>query len=332
MLPSRAACRLVTLGIIVFLSALPVYAASSKNLIKDLGNPDWKVRYQAALTLGEQRNKNALPSLIKALSDRERIVRDSAALALTRIGGKEVEKEFLEALFSGNNETRSRAALALGRMKVKRAVEPLLKLLHDGNWLVRWSAALALGMIGEKQAVPGLESVLQDSYYNRVSRKYPVREAAAGALARIEEGGKGKLARVESDLIRNPGDIMRTLNLAEDYLGKEKEEKAIRLLERLRKLNLPNEEYRVRVGFDLAYGYGQAGKWKKSRELFSQLVEEYPHFQNRDKALYSLGILYYRLGKRNKAVETLQKLIDGYPGSRLIGGAKKLLKKMENRE
>ena len=96
-------------------------------------------------------------------------------------------------------------------------------------------------------------------------------------------------------------------------------------------LNLSPEEYRVRVRFDLAYGYGQVGKWEKSRELFSKLVEEYPHFQNRDKALYSLGILYYRLGNREQAVRTLQKLIDGYPESLLLGEARKLLKKTEDR-
>ncbi|NOX98025.1 MAG: tetratricopeptide repeat protein [Nitrospirae bacterium] len=308
------------------------YGIQTGDLIKELSYPDWKVRYQAALTLGEQRNEKAVTPLVKALSDKERIVRDSAALALTRIGGKKVEEVFLQDLFSRNDETRSRAALALGRMRVERAEEPLLKLLPDKNWLVRWSASLALGMIGEEQAVPALEVALKDGYYDKVSGKYPVREAAGSALARIKSKREKDLVFLESDLRKNPGDIGKALTLAEAYLGKEKEKKAIRLLEKLMKLNLPNEEkYRARIRFDLAYGYGQVGKWRKSRKLFRELVERYPDFKDADKALYSLAILYYKLGEKNKTVQTVQKLIDRYPRSEVITKAKELLEKTGNR-
>lgn len=323
--PTRINWLLMLLGLTVFLSALSVCGASTSDSIKELSHPDWKVRYQAALTLGEKRSKGALIPLIKALSDKERIVRDSAALALTRIGGRKVEEEFLKALSSRSDETRSRAALALGRMRVKRAVEPLLKLLHDRSWLVRWSAVLALGMIGEEQAVPGLESALKDEYYDGASRKYPVREAAGSALARIKDRKGEELTYLESDLRKNPKDIEKALTLAEAYLGKEEERKAIRLLEKFMKFNPPDEGYRARAQFDLAYGYGQIGQWGKSQELFGKLVEQYPDFKDIDKALYSLGILYYRLGDGDKAIQTLQKLIDRYPGSQLIDEAKRLL-------
>lgn len=311
----------------VFLNALPVYGALTGDLIEALSHPDWKVRYQAALTLGERRSKRALVPLIKALSDKERIVRDSAALALTRMGGRKIEEEFLRALFSRDDEVRSRAALALGRMRVKRAGEPLLKLLHDGNWLVRWSAVLALGMIGEEQAVPGLEIALKDGYYDGASGEYPVREAAGSALARIKAGKGKKLTSLESDLRRNPKSVEKALTLAEAYLGEGKERKAIHLLEKFMELNPPGEGCITRFQFNLAYGYGQIGQWRKSRELFAKLVEQHPDFKDIDKALYSLGILYYRLGEGDKAFRTLQRLIDDYPGSQLIDEARRLLEK-----
>ncbi len=332
---STGALVLVKVTIFVICTLFLTRSASgvqTGDLVKDLSHPDWNIRYQAALTLGKKRSKGALTPLIKSLSDSKRIVRDSAALALTRIGGKRVEEEFLKGLFSGNNEARSRAALALGRMKVKRAVEPLLKLLHDKSWLVRWSTVLALGKIGAEEAVPGLEAALKDGYYDGVSGKYPVREAAGSALARIKDRKGENLACLESDLRKNPEDVEIILALSEAYLGKKKERKAIRLLEKLMKLNPPNGEYRARARFDLAYGYGQIGEWGKSQRLFRELVKQYPDSKDVDKALYSLGVLNYRLGDEAEAARNLRKLIDRYPGSKLVDKAKKLLGETEDRK
>jgi HEAT repeat protein len=86
------------------------------------------------------------------------------------------------------------AAYSLGNIRDKRAIEPLISTLSKHEHPdVQWRAAEALGKIGDEKALGPLNAVLkhEDSWLNY---KDPwVREAAEGAIKRIEHKRKVEL-------------------------------------------------------------------------------------------------------------------------------------------
>ena len=94
---------------------------SVESLIRDLKSPDSFVRWAAAWSLQDTKNKRVVDHLVKALNDTDPTV-------------------------------RAAAATALGWMKDERAVEPLIKSLKDRDDEVRLAAIKALGEIGDERA------------------------------------------------------------------------------------------------------------------------------------------------------------------------------------
>ena len=71
-------------------------------------------------------------------------------------------------------------------MMRKAEIEEILPLLKDRNWEVRWSAAYALGRVGDRKALAALSPVAEkDPYFDAAAGTYPVREAAARAIKRL---------------------------------------------------------------------------------------------------------------------------------------------------
>jgi len=151
-------------------------------LIESLKDKDEEVRINAALALGEAKNRKAVEPLIETLKDESRKVRESAALALGVIGDERAIKPLLEIL-KKDDEIRWAAAKALGWIgepvgKNKMVIEALIGALRDKNEEVGEAAAWALGRIGDARAVDPLIDALEDDDEN-------VRKAAAKALNSI---------------------------------------------------------------------------------------------------------------------------------------------------
>ena len=159
--------------------------------VADLNDPAKQADAIVVLAQMGPRARLAVPALIEDLKSSDKSVRSSAASVLSRIGtdARTAVPALVDALKDSNQDVRLNAAIALHWISsdVKRtAVTALLEVLKDSDPVLRGKAASALGDSGPeaKQAVPGLRKALKD-------HNEKVREAAAGALKRIEPDGTG---------------------------------------------------------------------------------------------------------------------------------------------
>ncbi|MCX8022468.1 MAG: HEAT repeat domain-containing protein [Syntrophorhabdaceae bacterium] len=119
-------------------SALQILTMSelevTEALIDFLSSEDNELRQYAALSLGEIRDKKAVPYLIKALNDEDINV-------------------------------RYHAVEALGKIKAEDAVEPLLEILETKDFFLTFPAIDALVSIGDERVVPRLVHLLDDEMF-----------------------------------------------------------------------------------------------------------------------------------------------------------------------
>ncbi|MEW6571205.1 MAG: outer membrane protein assembly factor BamD [Nitrospirota bacterium] len=71
--------------------------------------------------------------------------------------------------------------------------------------------------------------------------------------------------------------------------------------------------------------YYKKGSYNAALGRFEELLKEYPDYNKKDEVLYYAGLSYKNLGKKEKAVEYLSRLVREYPNSKLIDEAKKEL-------
>ncbi|MBX3237854.1 MAG: HEAT repeat domain-containing protein [Nitrospiraceae bacterium] len=140
------------------------------DLLKD---PDWVVRREAAITLGEMGDERCVDPLAQALRDGDWQVREVAIEGLGQIGSPAVEI-LLKLLRDW--DVRKYAITALGKIRDERVLEPLMRQLHNDEF--KDDATDALVNLGEP-AVPGLIKALKD-------KDELVRKQAVIALGRIK--------------------------------------------------------------------------------------------------------------------------------------------------
>jgi len=138
-------------------------------LIAELTAPNYRIRAQAASTLGKLQAIQAIPALLDALADFDPADESSrvnmcASAALAAIG-----EPALEPLIAALQEKRSHprdswrrywTTEALGLLCDPRAVEPLITALTDSEKGVREGAAEALGRIRDTRALVPLKHLL----------------------------------------------------------------------------------------------------------------------------------------------------------------------------
>ncbi len=154
------------------------------DLLKD---PDWVVRREAVVTLGEMADERCVEPLVRCLRDGDWQVREAAVDAIGLVGSPAVDmlihymrdwdarKYVIRALGKINDERvldplifilkndefkddATRALVELGHP----AVERLIVALTDKDEFVRKQSILALGDIGSAEAVDPLIAMLQD--------------------------------------------------------------------------------------------------------------------------------------------------------------------------
>ncbi|MCE3223727.1 MAG: protein of unknown function, contains HEAT-like repeat [Nitrospira sp.] len=140
------------------------------DLLKD---PDWVVRREAAITLGEMGDERCVEPLAGALRDGDWQVREVAIDGLGQIGSPAVDV-LIKLLRDW--DVRKSAIMALGRIRDERVLEPLMQQLRNDEFME--DATDALVNLGEP-SLPGLVKALKD-------KEELVRKQAVIALGRIK--------------------------------------------------------------------------------------------------------------------------------------------------
>jgi HEAT repeat protein len=200
-------------------SALQVLQATSvkttETLIEFLKGDDDDLRMQAALTLGEQKDAQAIPALLEALGDENENVRFHAIEALGKLKAAEAVEPLME-IAEARHFFLSFAALdALQKIGDEAVATRILPLLNDE--LLRDAAIETLGAVGGVEAVAPLVALINadKSFAAAAARslaalsgRFPSKENEIIERARgaIDEAGKSNLAQAfdtagETDLI-----------------------------------------------------------------------------------------------------------------------------------
>lgn len=140
-----------------------------------LNDPDWVVRREAVITLGEMGDERCIEPLAKAMRDGDWQVREVAVEAMGQVGSPAVEM-LLKLLRDW--EVRKCAILALGKIRDERVLDPLMLQLRNDEF--KDDAINALVELGEP-ALPRLITALRDKDDN-------VRTSAVLALGRLKNG------------------------------------------------------------------------------------------------------------------------------------------------
>ncbi|MDH5640708.1 MAG: HEAT repeat domain-containing protein [Nitrospira sp.] len=201
-----------------------------------LDDPDWVVRREAVITLGEMGDERCIAPLAKALRDGDWQVREVAVDAMGQVGPPAVE---LLIKLLRDWDVRKYAILALGKIRDERVLAPLMLQLRNDEF--KDDAINALVELGEP-AVSRLVAALRDKDEN-------MRKSAVLALGRIRSG------EAVDPLIEMIGDkdwfIRLTAAAALEAIGDERGRDAIKPL-----LKDPDLVVKMRVERILA-------KWKK---------------------------------------------------------------------
>lgn len=168
-----------------------------------LQDPDWVVRREAVVTLGEMADDRCVEPLIRTLRDGDWQVREAAVEAIAEVGPPAVE---LLIRYMRDWEARKYVIQALGKINDERVLDPLMSMLHNDEFkddatralidlgspavpklivalsdkeeFVRKQAILALGAIKDPAAVDPLMAMLQNQdWFTRLT--------AAAALEKI---------------------------------------------------------------------------------------------------------------------------------------------------
>jgi len=140
------------------------------DLLKD---PDWVVRREAAITLGEMGDERCVEPLCHALRDGDWQVREVVIEGLGQIGSPAVE---LLIKLLRDWDVRKYAIAALGKIRDERVLDPLMLQLRNDEF--KDDALNALVELGQP-ALPRLVTGLKDKDEN-------VRKQAVKALGRIK--------------------------------------------------------------------------------------------------------------------------------------------------
>lgn len=139
-----------------------------------LTDPDWVVRREAVITLGEMGDERCVEPLARALRDGDWQVREVAIEALGQVGSPAVDT-LLKLLRDW--EVRKYAIAALGKIRDERVLNPLMQQLRNDEF--KDDAVNALVDLGGP-AVQGLIAALKD-------KEETVRKCAVLALGRIKD-------------------------------------------------------------------------------------------------------------------------------------------------
>ena len=197
-------------------------------LIACLQDPDVDLRTQAALILGERRDRRAVPALIRALDDPDDNVQFHAIEALGSLAAAEAAPVLVEIASRGEFFLGFPSIEALSRIGDPSVAPRLVPLLNDG--LLRAAVAEALGELGDELVVGPLVRLLNEpdaptdvvadalaALYERYEERYRAGEHVASLVRHdIRAAGTQNLLdavhRLSADRLRGIARVMGWLS------------------------------------------------------------------------------------------------------------------------
>jgi TolA-binding protein len=154
-------------------------------------------------------------------------------------------------------------------------------------------------------------------------------------LAKLAETRRGKLTFREARRLaqQNPGDVQANWKVAETYLEEGREDLAEPHLRNVIAHDEQNQYgHTDNAMFALAFALGKRGDYAKAVYSFEKLLERWPDYKDKDKALYCLGLSQMAVGQKDKGRATLEKLMREFPKSSTVKSAQAALDKLKAKE
>ena len=297
------------------------------------------VRWSAALAFGQAGRREALTWLeAAAKSDASESVREAAAEAAAKLRS---QLRWLRSLREALKEAR-------------RTKQPVLAyfFVPESEYCRRFEGAvLASPEVAERAAefvcvrvdaaryqddanrhdVRGAPTmVVMDGQGNELSRVTGVVEKER-VLARLAEARRGteSFRELQRRAERTPTDVEANWKVAQICLDEGREDVAESCLRNVIAYDEANR-YGVTAKALLALGvvFGHKGEHAKAAYCCEQLLARWPSFEQKDKALYCLGLSRLASRETEKGRAALERLVREYPESVVVKQAQETLKKL----
>jgi periplasmic divalent cation tolerance protein len=310
---------------------------------KCLKDENSTVRWSAVVALGQSGRLEAIPCLDElAKSDTSDSVREAAGEAVARLrASPQWVRTLLDALKQGRELKKPVLAYFFLRdseycQKLEEGLFTDRAVLDEAEKFVcaRVNAATEAD-VARKFDVRGAPTILLlDGDGNEMTRVTGLVDKPA-LLAKLSEARRSKLTFREAKRLaqRNPADVQANWKVAEGYLEESREDLAE---PHLRNVVEHDEENRYgftdNAMFALGYCLGRRGEYAQAVYSFEHLLERWPNFKDKDKALYCLGLSQLALGRQDKGRAALEQLIREFPDGAIVKSAKVALDKLEAKD
>ena len=307
-----------------------------------LQDEDATVRWSAALALGRSGHVEAIPWL-KTVAEKD------AAESVREVAGEAVEQlqagmAWHYALPEGVRQARAlRKPLLVyvfirGSTHCRQFEEGVLADREVVNAGQEFVCVRLDGTVAEADVklhnVRGAPTVLLlNAEGQEISRVAGVVERAA-FLERLAEVRRGKLSFREANRAagQDPKNAPANWQVAQVYLEEGREDLAEPYL---RNVIAGDDENRYGYTddalFALGFAYGKQGRHANAVATLEKLLERWPAYRDKDKALYCLALSRLASGRKAAARTALEGLIRDFPNSAVVENARQVLTKMEQK-
>jgi TolA-binding protein len=153
-------------------------------------------------------------------------------------------------------------------------------------------------------------------------------------LEKLAETRRGKLSFREARrlALKNPADVPANWKVAETYLEEGREDLAEPHLRNVIAHDEANQYgYTDNAIFALAFALGKRGEYAQAIYSFDRLLNRWPDYKDKDKALYCLGLSQLAVGQTDKGRTTLEQLVHEFPDSSTVKSAQAALDKLKGK-
>ena len=187
--------------------------------------------------------------------------------------------------------------------------------------------------LSEKYDVRGAPTILiLDQEGNEVTRTQGLIDSST-LLAKLVDSRTGKLAFKEARrlALRDRSNIQANWKVAQIYLEEGREDLAIPHLKNVIQYDAENQiGHTDNALFALGFAFGKKQAHAQAIQTMEHLLNRWPEFKDKDKALYCLGLSSLAIGNETKGRATLEELIRIAPQSSTAASARQAINKLNN--
>jgi periplasmic divalent cation tolerance protein len=301
------------------------------------------VRWSAAVALGQSDRQEAIPWLEDtAKNDASEDVREAAADAAKRLKNSIVWERTLPAGLKLAKELKKPVLVYCFVRGSKYCEEFESGLLRAPEVVDAAQEFVCVRLDAGKQGdevrrldVRGAPTLLVlDAQGNEMNRVAGLVEKEK-LLAKLSETRRGKLSFREARRAagQNKSDVPANWKVADTYLEEGRADLAEPYLRNVVTADPENKKgYTDNAMFALGFTLGQRGQYAQAIVCLENLIERWPGFKDKDKALYCLGLSQLAVGQKEKGRASLEQLVREFPNSSATGSAKKALERLEGKK